>query len=85
MVYSLILWYSVTVNFPRAVVNHVQVHLWCVPCCGMPTPHWAVWDAEEGGFDPKETRVRKVRNHPGKEAAEKAEDEHDKGMSEGCG
>jgi tRNA wybutosine-synthesizing protein 1 len=51
----------------------------------MPTPHWAVWDAEEGGFDPKETRVRKVRNHPGKEAAEKAEDEHDKGMSEGCG
>lgn len=35
----------------------------------MPTPQWAVWGAEEGGFDPDETRVRKVRNHPGKEAA----------------
>merc|ERR1711933_431884 len=22
-----------------------------------PTPHWAVWGAEEAGFDPKETRV----------------------------
>lgn len=35
----------------------------------LPTPKWAVWGAEEAGFDPQETRVRKVRNHPGKEAA----------------
>jgi tRNA wybutosine-synthesizing protein 1 len=35
----------------------------------MPTPKWATWGAEEGGFDPEETRVRKVRNHPGTEAA----------------
>ena len=33
----------------------------------LPTPRWSVWGAEEGGFDPGETRVRKVRNHPGKE------------------
>ena len=39
----------------------------------MPTPKWAVWGAEEGGFDPAETRVRKVRNHPGKEAAQAAQ------------
>jgi len=32
----------------------------------LPTPHWSLWGAEEGGFDPGETRVRKVRNHPGK-------------------
>jgi tRNA wybutosine-synthesizing protein 1 len=31
-----------------------------------------VWGAEEGGFDPGETRVRKVRNHPGKEKKEEA-------------
>ena len=36
----------------------------------LPTPHWSVWGAEEGGFDPGETRVRKVRNHPGKEKKE---------------
>uniref|UniRef100_A0A7S2Z7Y7 tRNA wybutosine-synthesis domain-containing protein n=1 Tax=Chloropicon laureae TaxID=464258 RepID=A0A7S2Z7Y7_9CHLO len=30
------------------------------------TPSWAVWDAKEKGFDPAETRFRKVRNHPGK-------------------
>mmetsp|Transcript_5047 Transcript_5047/g.20249 ORF Transcript_5047/g.20249 Transcript_5047/m.20249 type:complete len:722 (-) Transcript_5047:1865-4030(-) len=38
----------------------------------LPTPHWSVWGAEEGGFDPGETRVRKVRNHPGKEKKEEA-------------
>lgn len=27
------------------------------------TPDWAVYDAPERGFDPQETRVRKVRNH----------------------
>ena len=36
----------------------------------LPTPHWSVWGAEEGGFDPGETRVRKVRNHPGKDSAQ---------------
>ena len=36
----------------------------------LPTPRWSVWGAEEGGFDPGETRVRKVRNHPGKEKKE---------------
>jgi len=30
------------------------------------TPSWAVWGAEEKGFDPQETRFRKKRNHPGK-------------------
>lgn len=35
----------------------------------LPTPSWSVWGAEEGGFDPGETRVRKTRNHPGKAAA----------------
>ena len=35
----------------------------------LPTPHWSVWGAEEAGFDPRETRVRKVRNHPGKNPA----------------
>ena len=38
----------------------------------MPTPKWATWGAEEGGFDPAETRVRKVRNHPGKQVAAQA-------------
>ncbi|KAK9813456.1 hypothetical protein WJX73_010618 [Symbiochloris irregularis] len=28
-----------------------------------PTPDWAVYDAPERGFDPQETRVRKIRNH----------------------
>uniref|UniRef100_A0A7R9TXR9 tRNA 4-demethylwyosine synthase (AdoMet-dependent) n=1 Tax=Micromonas pusilla TaxID=38833 RepID=A0A7R9TXR9_MICPS len=32
----------------------------------LPTPAWSTWGAEEAGFDPGETRVRKVRNHPGK-------------------
>ena len=36
----------------------------------LPTPAWSVWGAPEGGFDPGERRVRKVRNHPGKEAKE---------------
>lgn len=30
------------------------------------TPTWALWNATEEGFDPVETRFRKVRNHPGK-------------------
>ena len=28
-----------------------------------PTPSWAIYDAPEHGFDPGETRLRKVRNH----------------------
>ena len=32
----------------------------------LPTPEWAVYGAKEAGFDPKETRVLKVRNHPAK-------------------
>ena len=35
----------------------------------LPTPEWAVWGAEEAGFDPEETRFRKKRNHPGKKCA----------------
>ena len=31
-----------------------------------PTPHWAVWGAEERGFNPVEKRFRKIRNHPNK-------------------
>ena len=30
------------------------------------TPSWATYGAEEAGFDPEQTRHRKVRNHPGK-------------------
>ena len=30
------------------------------------TPDWATYGAEEAGFDPEQTRHRKVRNHPGK-------------------
>lgn len=32
-----------------------------------PTPEWARFGAPEGGFDPHQTRVRKVRRHPGKD------------------
>mmetsp|Transcript_13128 Transcript_13128/g.15889 ORF Transcript_13128/g.15889 Transcript_13128/m.15889 type:complete len:704 (+) Transcript_13128:221-2332(+) len=32
-----------------------------------PTPDWAVYGAEEGGFDPCETRFKKVRKHKAKE------------------
>lgn len=35
----------------------------------LPTPPWAVYGATEAGFDPQETRVKKVRNHPVKAAA----------------
>ena len=35
----------------------------------LPTPAWAVYGASEAGFDPQETRVKKVRNHPVKAAA----------------
>ena len=31
------------------------------------TPEWSVFGAKEGGFDPNQTRVRKIRNHPAKE------------------
>lgn len=31
-----------------------------------PTPHWAVYGAFEKGFNPIETRFRKIRNHPNK-------------------
>ena len=34
------------------------------------TPSWATYGAEEAGFDPDQTRHRKVRNHPGKLAPE---------------
>ena len=30
------------------------------------TPEWSVFGAKEGGFDPNQTRVRKIRNHPAK-------------------
>lgn len=33
-----------------------------------PTPSWAMFGSEEKGFNPAETRFRKVRNHPGKSA-----------------
>ena len=29
------------------------------------TPDWAIYGALEGGFDPKETRVKKERRHGG--------------------
>ena len=32
----------------------------------LPTPDWAVYGADEAGFDPKETRFKKIRNHPEK-------------------
>ena len=35
----------------------------------LPTPEWAVWGAEEAGFDPEQMRFRKKRNHPGKKPA----------------
>jgi len=31
------------------------------------TPEWAVYGSEESGFDPTQTRFRKIRNHPLKE------------------
>lgn len=34
----------------------------------LPTPEWAVYGADEAGFDPQETRFKKVRNHPEKPA-----------------
>ena len=37
------------------------------------TPDWAVSGASEGGFDPEQLRFRKVRNHPGRDAAELAD------------
>ncbi len=30
----------------------------------LPTPAWASYGAPEAGFDPKDTRVKKVRRHP---------------------
>ena len=30
----------------------------------LPTPKWAVYGADEAGFDPQEIRFKKVRNHP---------------------
>ena len=32
----------------------------------LPTPAWASYGAPEAGFDPKDTRVKKVRRHPSK-------------------
>ena len=32
----------------------------------LPTPEWAVYGAHEAGFDPQETRFKKIRNHPEK-------------------
>lgn len=34
-----------------------------------PTPAWAVFGSAEGGFDPADQRVKKVRNHPGRSEA----------------
>jgi len=34
----------------------------------LPTPSWAVYGAHEAGFDPQETRFKKIRNHPQKQA-----------------
>jgi len=34
----------------------------------LPTPSWAVYGAQEAGFDPQETRFRKVRRHKHSEA-----------------
>ena len=31
------------------------------------TPAWAVYGAEEAGFDPTQQRVKKERRHPGKD------------------
>jgi len=28
-----------------------------------PTPDWAIFGSDEAGFDPKETKFRKLRNH----------------------
>jgi tRNA wybutosine-synthesizing protein 1 len=36
------------------------------------TPDWACAGSAEAGFDPAQTRFKKVRNHPGKEAAAEA-------------
>ncbi len=30
----------------------------------LPMPCWAAYGAPEAGFDPKDTRVRKIRRHP---------------------
>lgn len=30
----------------------------------LPTPEWAVYGADEAGFDPQEIRYKKIRNHP---------------------
>ncbi len=30
----------------------------------LPTPSWATYGAKEAGFDPKDTRVKKIRKHP---------------------
>lgn len=35
----------------------------------LPTPEWASFGAPEAGFNPRETRVRKIRNHPRKAEA----------------
>ena len=34
----------------------------------LPTPDWAVYGANEAGFDPQEVRFKKIRNHPEKQA-----------------
>ena len=34
----------------------------------LPTPEWAVYGADEAGFDPQEIRFKKVRNHPQKQS-----------------
>lgn len=30
----------------------------------LPTPSWAAYGAPEAGFDPQDTRVKKIRRHP---------------------
>ena len=39
----------------------------------LPTPEWGVYGAPEGGFDPEETRYKKVRRHKPKQPAAAAE------------
>lgn len=62
---------------PRSTVQNVMRRLLCSPqelaAMGesfgsedymLPTPAWASYGAPEAGFDPKDTRVKKVRRHP---------------------
>lgn len=58
-------------------VPHVRLYLPCAQLAASgkkftsldyvcPTPDWAVFGHAAAGFDPKQTRVKKERKHPGK-------------------